>query len=110
MATQPPRRVLEQMAPQHYLTPSARDLRTHAVQRLQAGLFGISAVILIVGLANVIKDRAALNEDGMRPVVSAAPSAKASVNDPLADIGVVPSAVPSPAAAPSAVPPRGTGN
>lgn len=77
-----------------------RDLRAHAVQRLQAGLFGLSAIVLIVGLANIIKDRAALTDDGVRPIASAAASAKAEKNDPLADIGVVPSAVPSESASP----------
>ncbi|MDE2435438.1 MAG: hypothetical protein KGM49_04165 [Sphingomonadales bacterium] len=101
MATQPPRRVLEPLAPQHYLPPSVRDLRTQAVQRLQAGLFGLSAIVLIVGLANIINDRAKLSEEGTRPVPSASPSASAKANDPLADIGVVPSSMPSEAASPS---------
>jgi hypothetical protein len=90
------------MAPQHYVPPSARDLRALAVQRLQAGLFGLSAIVLIVGLANIIKDRARLNEDGVRPVASAAPGAAAGANDPLADIGVVPSAMPNEKASPAA--------
>lgn len=88
------------MAPQHYTPPSARDLRAHAVQRLQAGLFGLSAIVLIVGLANIIKDRARLNEEGLRPAASASASASPSANDPLADIGVVPSALPNEAAEP----------
>ena len=51
MASQPPRRVLEPLsAPQHFMPPSARELRAQAVQRLQTGLFGIAAILLIVGV------------------------------------------------------------
>ena len=50
MATQPPRRVLEPLvAPKHYVPPSLRELRAQAVQRLQAGLFGMAAIVLVVG-------------------------------------------------------------
>ncbi|MFM5886480.1 MAG: hypothetical protein ACKOQ3_14330 [Novosphingobium sp.] len=97
------------MAPQHYTPPNARDLRAYAVQRLQAGLFGLSAIVLVVGLANIINDRAALNEDGSRPVAVAAPDPAAKANDPLADIGVVPSAMSNDAAAATAPPPAGNG-
>lgn len=82
------------------MPPSARDLRAHAVQRLQAGLFGLSAIVLIVGLANIIKDRARLNEEGLRPATAASAEASPSANDPLADIGVVPSALPNDSAEP----------
>ena len=100
MATQPPRRVLEPLiTPQHYVPPSVRELRAHAVQRLQAGLFGIAAIVLVVGLANIINDRARQSEAAARPAALAPPSADASPNsDPLADIGVVPSSVPEAAA------------
>jgi len=57
MATQPSHRVTPPLdGPQHFVPPSARELRGQAVQRLQAGLFGIAAVLLVVGLANVIND------------------------------------------------------
>jgi hypothetical protein len=82
------------MAPQHYVPPSVRDLRAQAVQRLQAGLFGLSAIVLVFGLANIIKDRAELNGSGARTVASTAAEPVAGVSDPLADIGVVPSAAP----------------
>lgn len=96
MATQPPRRVLESMAtPQHFVPPSPRELRAHAVQRLQAGLFGLSAIVLIVGLANIINDRAKLTEVSERAIPVASASESPAASDPLADIGVVPSAVPS---------------
>ncbi|WP_296680111.1 hypothetical protein [Novosphingobium sp.] len=98
------------MAPQHYLPPSTRELRAHAVQRLQAGLFGLSAIVLIVGLANIIKDRARLNEDAVRPVASASAVASPGANDPLADIGVVPSAMPNDTAEPAPLQTNGNPN
>lgn len=97
MATQPPRRVTPPLSgPQHFVPPSARELRAQAVQRLQTGLFGVAAVLLVVGLANIINDRARMAEDaGKPPAAQASASASAATSDPLADIGVVPSAVPS---------------
>ena len=94
MATQPPLRVLQPLVtPQHYVPPSARELRAQAVQRLQSGLFGIAAIVLVVGLANIINDRA--RQADARPQTSAAASASAAQgSDPLADIGVVPSQQP----------------
>lgn len=103
MASQPPHRVNEGLnGPQHFVPPNARELRAQSVQRLQTGLFGIAAVLLVVGLANIINDRARLNES-----VSTSPSAQASASaspgssDPLADIGVVPTTAPSAAASAS---------
>jgi hypothetical protein len=96
MATQPPRRVTPPLSsPQHFVPPSARELRGQAVQRLQTGLFGLAAVLLIVGLANIINDRARLSEASQSPSKSASANASPVANDPLADIGVLPSAVPS---------------
>jgi hypothetical protein len=86
--------------------PSLRDLRAHAVQRLQVGLFGLAAMLLLVGLANIIMDRARLAESdaGSQPpgTVQAEPK-----SDPLADIGVVPSPVPE---RDVQAPPAGKGN
>ena len=63
------------------------------MHRLQIGLFGLATMLLIVGLANIIMDRARLadTENGM------AESAQTGAvsRDPLADIGVVPAADPS---------------
>lgn len=102
MATQPPRRVLQPLvSPQHYVPPGARELRAQAVQRLQAGLFGMALIVLVVGLANVINDRARLAEAANKLPSAASPNATASVkSDPLADIGVVPSTAPEIAASP----------
>ena len=98
------------MAPQHYVPPSVRDLRAQAVQRLQAGLFGLSAIVLVVGLANIIKDRAELNEGGARTVASTPAEPAAGISDPLADIGVVPSAVPDASGTAPSPQPDGTAN
>lgn len=96
MATQPPRRVLQPLiVPQHYVPPGARELRAQAVQRLQAGLFGMAMIVLVVGLANVINDRARQADAANTLQTAASPSATASApSDPLADIGVVPSSAP----------------
>ena len=89
------------VAPQHYVPPSARELRAQGVQRLQSGLFGIAAIVLVVGLANIINDRARLADGIGRTPASASPSAGASSkSDPLAEVGVVPSSVPDPEASP----------
>ena len=94
MATQPPHRVLQPLvAPQHYVPPSARELRAQAVQRLQSGLFGIAAIVLVVGLANIINDRARQADTRPQGAASASVSAVQG-SDPLADIGVVPSQQP----------------
>ena len=73
---------------QHFEPPTARELRAQAVQRLQVGLFGLAAMLLLVGLANIIMQHARQSD-------AAALSAKATSGapgntDPLADIGVVP--------------------
>ena len=105
MASQPPRRVLEPLsAPQHFAPPSARELRAQAVQRLQTGLFGIAAILLIVGLADIINERARQTDAASAaPQVSASASPSPNV-DPLADAGVVPSASASPEVKPAPAP------
>jgi hypothetical protein len=76
-------------------------MRAQAVQRLQAGLFGIAAVVLVVGLANIINDRARQADAATKPVAGAVSSPAVDANsDPLADVGVVPSNVPEAAASP----------
>ena len=89
------------VAPQHYVPPGARELRAQAVQRLQAGLFGMAMIVLVVGLANVINDRARLADAANKLPTAASPAASAEPkSDPLADIGVVPSSAPETAATP----------
>jgi hypothetical protein len=67
--------------------------RSQAMHRLQIGLFGLAAMILLVSLANIILTNAQQNE--ARVVPEAAPTVAAEeeaapVSDPLADAGVVP--------------------
>ncbi len=67
--------------------------RSQAVQRLQIGLFGLAAMILIVALANVIMDRAMESDATTVPEAAATVAAdppRSPVNDPLIDAGVVP--------------------
>ncbi|MBA3056225.1 MAG: hypothetical protein FP826_15175 [Sphingomonadales bacterium] len=84
--------------PQHFMPPSARELRAQSVHRLQIGLFGLAAMLLLVGLANIIMDRARLAESTMPPPAGLPSEAPTPGNDPLADIGVIP----SPGAVPAA--------
>jgi hypothetical protein len=107
MATKPPPRVLETLAaPQHYMPPSAREIRAQAVQRLQTGLFGLAGILLLVGLANIINDRARMAEaaNSANAALGTRP-AEQTKEDPLADIGVVPSTADTQAASSS---PQGT--
>ena len=66
--------------------------RSQAMQRLQIGLFGLAAMVLLVSLANIILTNAQQNE--ARVVPEAAPTGAGEestpVSDPLADAGVVP--------------------
>lgn len=71
---------------------TASGNRGEAVQRLQIGLSGLAAMILLVGLANIIQDRARLVDENTVPeaaVASDQPLAP-SQPDPLADAGIVP--------------------
>lgn len=102
----PERLVQPAVAPQHYRPPTPRDLRSQAVHRLQVGLFGLAAMLLMVGLANIIMDRARLSEpDSIAPdPVLGATAPKKPAGDPLADIGVIPAADPSAASAADRLP------
>jgi hypothetical protein len=83
-------------APQHFTPPGMRELRTQAVQRLQVGLFGLAAMLLLVGLANIIMDRARqADAENPAPASIGTDEPKKPAADPLADIGVVPAAEPS---------------
>ena len=65
--------------------------RAQSVHRLQVGLIGLAAMILLVGLANIIMTNARKNQAEVVPQAAAtvAPASSAG-NDPLADAGVVP--------------------
>ena len=66
--------------------------RAQSLQRLQVGISLLLGIVVIVGLANVIEERAKQSEAAAVPQVasSTVPSSSASANDPLADAGVVP--------------------
>lgn len=73
----------------------AREVRAQAVHRLQVGLFGLAMMLLLVGLANIIMDRAQLSEDAAKGTEAARSSASPSpsetaAKDPLVDMGVAP--------------------
>ena len=83
----------------HFVPPTVRERRAQAVHRMQVGLFGLAGMLLLVGLANTIMDRALLGDDATAASSAAAASAAkvssegaaaSPANDPLADIGVVP--------------------
>jgi hypothetical protein len=81
--------------PQHYVPGTARELRAQTVHRLQVGLFGLLAMLLLVGLANIIMDRARMAESANSGAAATAGDSARKTSDPLADIGVVPAADPS---------------
>lgn len=75
--------------------PSAPLMGTRAqtIQRLQVGLFGVFAMVLLVGLANIIMDNAQQNQATVVPEAASTMGAEpiaAPASDPLADAGVVP--------------------
>jgi len=70
--------------------PGLRDMRAQAVHRLQVGMFGLAAMLLLVSLASVIMQRV---QTADRSAVATEPSGGASAspaNDPLVDLGVAP--------------------
>ena len=91
MATNPQPLVQKVASPQLFVHPTVRELRAQAVHRLQVGLFGLAAMLLLVGLANIIMDRARMADAG-NAISASAQSQPKTNSDPLADIGVVPSA------------------
>ncbi len=65
--------------------------RAEAMQRLQIGLSGLAAMVLVVGLASIILERANEAEANTVPEAAATilPEPEAR-SDPLADTGVIP--------------------
>lgn len=72
----------------------ARDAGAHAVYRLQVGLFGLGGMLLLIGLANIIMDRAQLTDQAANvpaAMVAISPSpSETAAKDPLVDMGVAP--------------------
>ena len=81
---------VDQVTPLPVASPSPRELRAQAVQRLQVGLFGLALMLLLVGLANIIMQHARIG-DAAQSMAHSAVSGGSGNGDPLADIGVVPS-------------------
>lgn len=78
--------------------------RSEAMRRLQMGVVGVVAVLLLIGLASIIKDRAAQTESTSvaEAAATTAPNADTAVADPLAEAGVVPEMPTTPPEAPAA--------
>lgn len=81
--------------------------RAEAMQRLQVGISGIVVMLLLVGLADVIRDRAQQTDAAAVPEAAATVEAEpvdAPQTDPLAEAGVVPElpAEPVPSSTPTA--------
>ena len=66
--------------------------RTEAFRRLRLGAIGVVAVLVLIGLASIIKERATQTDStavaGAAP--TSAPEVASSRTDPLAEAGVVP--------------------
>ncbi len=86
--------------------------RSQSIQRLQVGLFGLAAMVMVLGLADIIMSTAENNQVATAeelPPVSAEdvpPPTPQPQRDPLAEAGVVPDlpAEPEPEAQSTAVP------
>lgn len=87
--------------PQHYMPPTMRELRAQSVHRLQIGLAGLAAMLLLVGLANMIMQRAQDSSLADGPVSADVASKAGEAGDPLAEIGAAPSAGTTASASPA---------
>ena len=69
--------------------------RAEAIFRLQIGVAGLAAMLMMIGLANIVMDRAKETEATTVPeaasTVAPVKNAPAPGSDPLADAGVIPS-------------------
>lgn len=77
--------------------------RGEAMRRLQMGVIGIVAVLMLIGLASIIKDRATQTDSTAvaGAAATSTPGSSTAAPDALAEAGVVPDipASPDPAAA-----------
>ena len=93
MATDPANPAPTSAAPEGVPVAPLAGTRSQAMQRLQIGLFGLAAMVLMVALANIINSNREQNEATVvpeaAPTVAAEPVADAGT-DPLAEAGVVP--------------------
>jgi len=81
--------------------------RAEATQRLQIGLSGLAAMVLLVGLANIIQGRAQSTDDTAVPQAAPTtePTEAPQQSDPLADAGIVPDIAAEPEPEPADLPP-----
>ena len=93
MADLPPLLPMADAAPDADTLPAPLGgTRAEAIRRLQIGFAGLAAILMMIGLANIVMDRAKQTEATTVPE-AAAPVASAPAepgSDPLADAGVVP--------------------
>jgi hypothetical protein len=83
--------------------------RSQSMHRLQVGLSGLAAMVLLVGLADIITTNLQRNEarvvpEAATPAIDA--PAGSPARDPLADAGVVPELPTAPIAQPTTLPPE----
>ena len=80
--------------PEQELRPAPlAGTNSQSIQRLQVGLFGLAAMVLLVALANIIRNNADENEATVVPEAAStlvADQSTEAARDPLADAGVVP--------------------
>ncbi len=88
--------------------PPLAGTSSQSIQRLQVGLFGLAAMVLLVALANIIRNNADQNDATVVPEAAPTVVVKKSetVSDPLADAGVVPDTPAEPVAEGDANPPQ----
>ncbi|MFN4038952.1 MAG: hypothetical protein ACK4IB_06425 [Erythrobacter sp.] len=84
------------------LPDPAPATRAEGIQRLQVGLFGIAAMVLLVGLASIIGSQADLADEAAVP--DAAPTTEPRANDPSRNSSSDPVVVPDIPAEPSPAP------
>ena len=89
--TEPDRLGREVAAPTAISPPTPRELRAQTVKRLQIGLFGLAAMLLLVALANIIMERAREADFAAGNLATSSVATASSAADPLADLGVIPS-------------------
>ncbi len=68
--------------------------RQEGLHRVQIGLTGLTGVVLLVGLANVVIDKARIDDPTVPPptVPTLAGNATVAPKEPLAELGVQPAA------------------
>lgn len=65
--------------------------RQEGLQRVQIGLTGLAGVVLLVGLANIVIDKARMDDAALPPpVVPTMTQNAVSPKEPLAELGVQP--------------------